>query len=389
MAAVRRNAALFIGISVVSGFGSTSMWLVAGVWILDLTGSASLAGLAGWFIYAPTLAAPVLGGLVDRLPRRALAIGVDLVLAVVVASLLVVRTREQVWLIFAVMLAYGMGHVVSGAAENALLPAALDRGALGDVNGWQSSAREGMKLVAPLAGVAIYTWRGGGAAAVVSAVMPVLAALLYAAVRLERPPVASPPAGRLRVRSWVRKPAVLRPVLVAGVAIAMSGFTTAAVYARVTDGLDLPATFIGVLAAGQGAGSILGGLVAGRLIAWRGPLTAAGLGAVVFALGLSLYLLPWWQSMVVGGFTIGLGLPWTLVSAMTAVQLSTPEHLLGRVSATASTLMFGPIALTNPLGAAAVHLGAPVVLVVAIVVSAGTGLLALRQISSARHEILQ
>jgi hypothetical protein len=44
---VRRNAVLFVAISLVSGFGSTAMSLVAGIWILDLTGSVSLAGLAG------------------------------------------------------------------------------------------------------------------------------------------------------------------------------------------------------------------------------------------------------------------------------------------------------------------------------------------------------
>jgi hypothetical protein len=93
--------------------------------------------------------------------------------------------------------------------------------------------------------------------------------------------------------------------------------------------------------------------------------------------------------MVAGGFTIGLGLPWTLVAGVTAVQMFTPEHLLGRVSATSATLMFGPIALTNPLGAAVVQLGAPVALVVAILVCTVTGLIALRQISSARHELLQ
>ena len=357
------------------------MMLVAGVWILDLTGSASLAGLVGLCLYAPTLAAPWLGGLVDRLPRRALAIGVDLVLTAAVGSLLLVRGREQVWVIFAVMLAYGMGGVLSSAAENALLPAALDKAALGDVNGWQSSAREGMKLVAPLAGAAIYTWRGGGAAAAVSALMPLLAALLYTAVRLDREPVIVR-SGRTRVRDgvgvlWNRRE-VRWPVLVAGAAIAMSGFTTAAVYARVTGVLGLPATFLGIMAAGQGAGSILGGLVAGRVIAWRGPLVAGGTGAVIFAGGLLFYCLPWWQTTIAGSFTIGIGLPWALVAGVTAVQMFTPEELLGRVSATSGMLMFGPIALTNPLGAATVHLGAPVVLAVAITISATAGVLALR-----------
>src|SRR4051812_40408656 len=103
MVRMRWNAGLFVAISTVAGFGSTAMALVAGVWILDLTGSSGLAGLAGFCVFAPTLAGPWLGALVDRLPRRALLIGVDLVLAAVLLSLLAVRSREQAWLIYAVM----------------------------------------------------------------------------------------------------------------------------------------------------------------------------------------------------------------------------------------------------------------------------------------------
>jgi hypothetical protein len=54
----------------------------------------------------------------------------------------------------------------------------------------------------------------------------------------------------------------------------------------------------------------------------------------------------------------GVGLPWTLVAAVTAVQTHTPPHLLGRVAATANTVMFAPIALAVPAGAVAVHFGA-------------------------------
>jgi MFS family permease len=138
-----------VAISLVSGFGSTAMSLVAGVWILDLTGSSGLAALAGLGVYAPQLIGPWLGGLLDRLPRRPLVIAANLVLAAVLLSLLAVRTRGQVWLIFAVSLAYGIIYVLLDAGETALLPAALSPAELGDVNGWRSSAQEGMKLIAP------------------------------------------------------------------------------------------------------------------------------------------------------------------------------------------------------------------------------------------------
>jgi hypothetical protein len=82
--------------------------------------------------------------------------------------------------------------------------------------------------------------------------------------------------------------------------------------------------------------------------------------------------------MVCGSLAAGVGLPWTLVAAVTAVQRHTPDRLLGRVAATANTVMFGPIALTNPLGAVAVHLGARVPLLAAAAAVAVAAVLASR-----------
>jgi MFS family permease len=359
---MRRNAVLFVTISVLSGFGSSAMALVAGIWILDLTGSAGLAGLAGLFVYAPTLAGPWLGGLLDRLPRRPLLIATNLLLAAALLSLFAVHSEEQAWLIFAVSLAYGISYVLLDAGESALLPAALSKEERGDVNGWRSSAQEGMKLIAPLAGAGLYAWHGGPAVAALSALMPLVVAVLYAALRLttELTPVTHPRERGLRAGLAVLAgQRVLRvSIALAAVAIAMSGFTTAAFYELVTADLGLPSSFLGILLSAQGAGSILGGLVVGRVINRYGELIVGVAGAVVFAAGLLARCSPWWPALVVGGIIAGIGLPWTLVAGVTAVQTHTPPALLGRVSATANTAMFGPIALAIPLGSAAVHLGA-------------------------------
>jgi hypothetical protein len=80
------------------------------------------------------------------------------------------------------------------------------------------------------------------------------------------------------------------------------------------------------------------------------------------------WCLPWWPALIGGSLAVGVGLPWALVAAISAVQAGTPDRLLGRVSATATTVMFGPIALTNPLGAAAVHLGPRIPLAIAALV---------------------
>lgn len=65
-----RNAGLYLLGVVVSGFGTTAMWLVAGIWVKSLTGSDSLAALTVFAMWAPVLAGPALGVLADRLPRR-------------------------------------------------------------------------------------------------------------------------------------------------------------------------------------------------------------------------------------------------------------------------------------------------------------------------------
>ena len=355
------NVVLFVAVSLLAGLGGSIMALVAGIWILDLTGSVSLAGLAGLCVYAPTLAGPWLGAVVDRLPRRALVITVDLLLAAALLTLLTVGGPGQVWLIFAVMTAYGISYVLLDAGESALLPAVLPAGALGTVNGWRSSAQEGMKLVGPLTGTALYVWQGGSAAVLFAAAMPLAAAGCYALLRL---PAVAP--SRSATSSLTGGLAALwddrdirRPVLIAATAIGMSGFGLASLYSRVTEGLDLPSSFIGVLTAVQGAGSILAGLVIGRVTNRLGPTRAAAAGAVLFGLGAAVWCLPWWPAILTGSALVGIGLPSALVAAVTAIQIGTPSHLLGRVSATANTVLFGPIALTNPLGAAAGQRGGP------------------------------
>ncbi|WP_306212049.1 MFS transporter, partial [Actinoplanes sp. RD1] len=285
-----RNATLFVAVSVLSGFGSSAMALVGGIWILDLTGSPALAGLTGLCVYAPTLAGPWLGGAADRLPRRPLAIGANLFLVALLSLLLVVRSPADAWLIYVVSTGYGLSYVLLDAAESALLPAAVPPGDLGAVNGWRASAQEGMKLVAPLAGAALYTWQGGHAVAALSAALPMIGAVLYGLLRV-REPGRSP--RRREKMALPASPELRITVLVAAVAIAVSALATAPQYAVVTRDLGLPSAFVGVLTSGQGAGSIVAGLLAGRVIARRGVVFLGVAGALVHAAGLLLKCLPW------------------------------------------------------------------------------------------------
>jgi MFS family permease len=364
---VRRNATLFVLVSLLGGFGSTAMGISAGLWLLDLTHSFGLAALAGLCTYAPTFLGPWLGALVDRLPRRPLLVVGDVAIGLLFLTLLIVHSARSAWLIFAVLLVRGIGYALIDAGETAILPSALPKAALGNVNGWRTSALEGTKLVAPLAGAGLYAWRGSVPVVLMCAALPLATAACYALLELQATAAAGSlerPVGSGSRGAWAgvallfRLPAVRVPVLVATAAIAMSGFSNAAVLAHIVQDLHLPSTRLGVVTSAQGAGSILSGLLVGRLLTRLGPARVAVLGAVLFGVGRLAWCLPWFAPAVAGSLVIGLGLPWTLVAGITAIQTETPDHLLGRVAASSNTVMFGPITLAIPLGSALVHFGA-------------------------------
>ncbi|WP_157865161.1 MFS transporter, partial [Streptomyces prasinopilosus] len=156
------------------------------------------------------------------------------------------------------------------------------------------------------------------------------------------------------VRRLWQQPALRSLVVAGGCAMTASGLSGTATYALLDAGLRQPAAFAGVLSSTQGLGSVIGGLAAGALLR-RVParvLSAAGL--VLFALGALARTTPLLPVVLGGGLLIGVGLPWPLISALTTMQTTTPNELLGRVSATANTMIFAPTGLAILAGTAMV-----------------------------------
>ncbi|WP_141726819.1 MFS transporter, partial [Streptomyces niveus] len=179
-----RNAGLYLSGVVVSGFGTSAMWLVGGIWVKSLTGSDSLAALTVFMMWAPTLAGPLLGAVADRWRRRPLLVFCNLAMAALLPLLLVVDSESRIWILFAVLFVYGVSGVVQDAAEAALVATAIDKRLLGDFNGLRMTANEGMKLLAPLAGAGLYAAYGGGTVALLDTATFALAAALFALMRV-------------------------------------------------------------------------------------------------------------------------------------------------------------------------------------------------------------
>ncbi|KOX31242.1 MFS transporter [Streptomyces sp. ESR1.13] len=355
-----RNAGLYLTGVLVSGFGSSALGLAAGVWVKDLTGSDGLAALCLLALWAPTPAGPALGTVADRVRRKPLLIAANLVPAGLLLTLFAVDSPGSLWLLFAVLFAYGVAGVVQDAAESALVAAAVDPGLLGDFNGLRMTANEGMKLVAPLAGAGLCAAYGGASVAALDAVTFVLAAGLYAALRVREAPPRRPAV------NWRRQTAEgarylwghpgLRPlVLAGGVTMLCAGVGGATLYA-VVDALDRSPAYAGVLYAVQGAGSVAVGILSGPALRRLGARRFGAAGIALFAVAVAVRAVPSEAVAWASGAAAGVGLPAVLIAALTAVQRETPGPLLGRVSATANSLVFAPNVLGLAVGAALVEL---------------------------------
>ncbi|WP_327713562.1 MFS transporter [Streptomyces sp. NBC_00464] len=353
-----RTAGLFLAAVVVSGFGSSAMSLAAGIWVKSLTGSDSLAALALFAVWLPVLFGPPLGAVADRLPRKPLLVWSNVAMALLLTTLITVDSAGRIWILFAVLLVYGTAHVLMDAAESAVVAQAVDARLLGDFNGLRMMANEGMKLVAPLTGAALYARFGGGAVALLDAASFALAAGLYALLRVRRPaPAAVGGRGRHSGMRQVWGSPVLRPLVLAGsVTMLCAGLNGATLYAVVDGVLGRSPAYAGVLSVAQGVGSVAIGLLAGPLLRRLPERVFTAAGIAVFALAVGARALPYDAVALVACGLIGAGLPCVLIAAMTAVQRETPDAVLGRTAAAAGTLMMAPNAVALALGAGLVAL---------------------------------
>lgn len=334
-----RDARLLLAGQTLSAFGDWAMLIVLAVWMKTLTGSSALAGLT-FFVYAAgALLGPLGGLLADRVRRRPLMIVADCVLGTFVLVLLFVHDRSDAWIIYAVALAYGALGTVFFPARAALLKIMLPEELLGEANGALTATREGLRIIAPLAGAGLYTLFGGGAVAVLDSATFAASVFFLSRMRVHEDKPAPPEhhfarevtAGLRHV--WDTLP--LRQVVV-GVAVALLvvGFAETLIFAVIA-ALGQQPSFFGVFATIQGVGSIAGGVTAAAVLRRVGEVHLVGLGLAAFALADLALIVPSLPVVLVAGPIAGIGVAWAIVGFSTALQTRTPLVIQGRVSAAA------------------------------------------------------
>jgi MFS family permease len=352
----RSDVRLLLTGQALSMFGDWMMIIVLGIWTKELTGSNGAAGLVFFVFALAGLVSPIGGLVVDRVAKRPLMVGSHLALAAVMCLLLLVHDEGDLWILYVVTALYGLGGDIFASARSSMLKAMLPDELLGDANGALQSVREGMRIVAPLAGAGLYAAVGGPAVAIVDAVTFVLSAATLVALRFAEPPTAAKEHHILREISagisHIARVRVLRE-LTYGVAATMLviGFSETLIFA-LTQAIGRPASFVGVLGSFQGVGAIVGGLTAGTLMRRIGDVRLTGLGVLFFAVGDGLFLIPSLPVILVAMLIAGAGIVWAVVAISTAYQRRSPQTMQGRVNAAANMLFSVPQTLSIAAGAA-------------------------------------
>ncbi|MGA9596593.1 MAG: MFS transporter [Acidimicrobiia bacterium] len=340
-----------------SNFGDSLLYLSLAIWVKDLTGSDAMAGLVFLFLGLPVFMAPLAGQLADRVPRRRLVIAANLTAAVGVLSLGWVTQPSDVWLIYAVTFGYGFLTYATSAAGSGLVRDMLGDDQLADGNGLLVTIDQALRLLSPLVGAGLYTMFGGLAVAIMTSVLLVAAALVMTTVAVEETSLDAP-----EERFWRELAAGFRHILTEPLlaritwsivpAFAAIGLVNAAVFAIVDSGLGKPPEFFGILAAIEGAGSVVGGLVAAAIVKRRGERWSIALALVVLGAMVGALVSRHVVVVAAGEAAIGLAIPLFVVAYTTLRQRLTPARLQGRVAAATNMALNGPQSVGTAIGAA-------------------------------------
>jgi MFS family permease len=356
----RSDVRLLLAGQALSMFGDWMMIIVLGIWTKVLTGSNSAAGLVFFTFALCGLISPLGGLVVDRLPKKRMMVSTHLALAAVMCLLLLVHDKGDVWVLYVVTALYGLGGDVFAAARGSMLKSMLPDELLAEANGALQSLREGMRLVAPLAGAALYAAAGGAVVALVDAATFVVSAALLVALRFAEPPVAVKEHHFLRELTaglghiW-REPVLKKLTIGLAGTLLVVGFGETLIFA-ITEALGKPASWIAILGTLQGVGSIVGGVTAAKMIRRYGELRTAGLGLLLFTIGDSLWLILSIPVILVSMAVAGVGIVWAIVAISTAYQRRSPQTMQGRVSAAANMLFSVPQTISIAAGAALISL---------------------------------
>jgi hypothetical protein len=371
-----RSFARYLAAVTVSTLGSGMAMVALAFAVLEFGGATDL-GIVLLAREIPIVVLLLLGGVfADRLPRRTILVGSDLVkgAAQVVTAVLLFSGTANVWNVALLQTVFGVAAAFSRPATIGLVREAVSDGRLQEANALLGLASSVLSIAGPAIGALIVAAGSPAWAIAIDSITFFASAALTASMHLA-PTVRMAAAsilgdlrdgwGEFVQRSWAVAMVVsfglfqltyFPALLVLGPLVAKQGLGGAGAW--------------GTILAVESLGAVVGGLFALRIKVKR-PLVASQLfvlpaGVLLAALAVPVSLI----AMAVVSFAVGIGFALGNTLWITALQRNVPAHALSRIS---SFDWLGSVAL-NPIGYAligpiAAAIGTSETLVVAAVLN--------------------
>lgn len=316
--------------------------VVNSVVAFELTGFNTAVG---WVVFAQGWAmlmlSPVGGALADRLPKRRVVVGGQLVTTTVFASLALLYASGHIAVVFLAMAAFVMGLTFAfiGPARQALVVDLVPGSVRGNAIALSQVANTGSRVLGPSAAGLFLAWEAGGPAAAYAAMagLYVVSAGLLALLPRSRVPEGAGERGlfedvMIGLRYVAHTPR-LRTILVFYTLVIMLGFPHITVLPGLVENqLGRDASEVPKLFTASALGAVAAALAAARIAdSPRAPLYFVGAGALFGASLLGLGEVPSFEWAMVAMFGIGAGSGgFQALGAASAAHASDPAFI-GRV----------------------------------------------------------
>jgi hypothetical protein len=356
LARIRDFRLLFAGL-LATMVGDLLLTLMLAVWVAKLTGSDGAAGITVGCEVIAFAVAPLIAWPADRFRRRPLVIAANLCTAAILIPLLTVHNHGRVWVIYAVAVAYGAASVISAAASQGLVGLIVPAASTPDAYGVLQAARQSLRVVVPVAGIALYTRMGPTVVVVMTVVSLLASAPAIAAIRVrETRPERSGRRWLAEMTVGARQLAsdrVMSRITVCNSSLMLAAGAFAVLgFAVVTEGLGKPAGFLSVLISVQAGTAIFAAMLSARIVKRLGEIAATSVAFVLAGAGMLLTVFPSLAVVVTAYALAGFAVPLGGVSAYSAAQRRIPRQVFARTMVTYNSAISLPQAIGIPAAAA-------------------------------------
>ena len=355
-----RYLAMRFLVSIATGMQATAV----GWQVYDLTGDPIALGFVGLAQFAPIIPLmPVSGQVADRVDRRRIIQVSALMYLACMLGLALLPDVLGPWSIYAMLVLFGATRAFDHPASSAILPTLVETQHIRAAIALSSSVGQVAYIAGPALGGLLYAF---GSEAVYGTAMALVVLGLVAATGLPPSPPARDPDAKQRLSvfggvQFIWSNQAILGVIALDLFVVMVASATAILPVFAKDVLDAGPVGLGILRSAPSVGALL----IGAFLAWR-PIerhaglvflwSLAGYGVATALFGISTSFALSTVALMLYGATDQLN----VIVRMSLIQIGTPDHLRGRVSAANAMA----INMSNQLGGleaglAAAWLGAP------------------------------